>query len=136
VQERSWGAADLSGTRVLVLEDDDDARDLLTFALRAAGCEVIAVTRVEDAFKALRQQLPHIIVSDVGLPTEDGYSFMRRLRRLDASEGGSLPAIALTAFTTSADRDRAKEAGFDVHLSKPMHFEDLFRAFADCLGTQ
>lgn len=121
-------APTIQGVRVLVVDDELDARELLAVFLTRAGGEVETADSVSAAFNTLKRFQPDILVSDIGMPDEDGYSFIRRLR---ASESwASLPAIALTAFTRVEDRERARVAGFDVHLGKPVQPDDLITAIA------
>jgi signal transduction histidine kinase len=115
----------LLGIRVLVVDDDADARDLLTAMLQGAGAEVRAVGSVRDAMVAMPGLRPDAIVSDIGIPSEDGYTLARRLRALPSGQGGQTPAIALTAFAAPRDRKRALEAGFDGFLAKPVSAPDL-----------
>jgi signal transduction histidine kinase len=115
----------LRGIRVLVVDDDADARELLIAMLQGAGAEVRAVGSVDDALLAMSALRPDAIVSDIGIPGEDGYALARRLRALPAGEGGQTPAVALTAFAAPRDRKRALEGGFDGFLAKPVSAPDL-----------
>lgn len=104
---------------VLVVEDNDDARDLIQMILEEAGAEVTAVVSAEEALSALEQERPDVLVSDIGLPGEDGYALIRKVRMSGAERGGDIPAIAVTAWASAADRDRATSAGYQVHIAKP-----------------
>jgi CheY-like chemotaxis protein len=95
-------------------------RDLLTFVLENAGAHVTAVESVEAAFEALDRTHPDVLVSDIGLPEEDGYALIRRLRQQEAQRGGFLPAVALTGYTGAEDRARVLAAGFQAHVAKPV----------------
>jgi signal transduction histidine kinase len=118
----------LDGVRVLVLDDERDARDLLELVLRQAGAVVATADSAAAGFAALDRFRPHVIVSDVGMPDEDGYSFMRRVR--ENKEHEHVRAIALTAYTRGEDRERALSMGFSAHLGKPVDPDDLTAAVA------
>jgi signal transduction histidine kinase/CheY-like chemotaxis protein len=123
----------LVGTRVLLVDDDDDSRDLLMTALEAAGAELRAVGRARDALEAVTAWRPNVVVSDVAAPEEETYAFVRELRARPPESGGSTPAIALTAHTRPTDRVRALSAGFQTHLPKPVDPRDLVQAVARLL---
>jgi CheY-like chemotaxis protein len=120
----------LCGLRVLVVDDEDDARDLLQEVLTDAGCQVETASNAQDGFDALLRFTPDVLVSDIGMPHEDGYSLVRRIRSLAPQEGGRTPAIALTAYTQRSDELAALAAGFDTHLKKPARTETLLAAIA------
>jgi PAS domain S-box-containing protein len=113
----------LSGVRVLVVDDDADARELLRVMLGNYGAEVIVATSADEALQLISRQAPDILVSDIGLPNEDGYALIRRVRSMPAT--ARLPALALTAYATVADHRRALEAGFQRHVSKPVEPAEL-----------
>jgi CheY-like chemotaxis protein len=118
----------LSGLRVLVVDDEPDARNLMTRVLEDCGAEVKAAGSAAEALDLLGGFKPDILVSDVGMPEQDGYDLMRQVRRrLSAKE---LPAAALTAFARSEDRMRAMRAGFQVHVAKPVDPEELVAVVA------
>ena len=110
----------LGGLRVLVVEDDPDARELVTAILEDAGAVVASAPSAAMGFDAVRSFHPHLLVSDIGMPDEDGYSLIRRVRALADDEGGAIPSIALTAYTRREDRDKAIGAGFTLHMGKPV----------------
>ena len=116
---------DLHGLRVLVVDDEEDARDIVAAMLKYEGAEVETAPSADDGFELVTRFLPHVLVSDVGMPGEDGYSFVARVRQLPAQTGGKTPSIALTAYTSAEDRRRALAAGFDVHLCKPIDLGHL-----------
>jgi CheY-like chemotaxis protein len=118
-------AGALSGLRVLVVEDDTDIRELLIAVLADAGAVVESAESAESGLNAVSCFHPELLVSDIGMPGEDGYSFIRRVRALGAHGGGDIPSIALTAFSSDTDREKALGAGFTVHLSKPIDPIDL-----------
>jgi signal transduction histidine kinase/ActR/RegA family two-component response regulator len=126
--------ADLTGARILVVEDNDDARRLLETILRRCGATVYAAENVDVALRILEKMRADILVSDIGLPGQDGYSLIRRIR-LTEPETGRMPAIALTAYTRSVDRVRALAAGFQMHLAKPVEPSELTAAVKSLLTT-
>jgi CheY-like chemotaxis protein len=111
---------DLKGIHVLVVEDDDDTRELLRVLLETQGGAVVATASVQEALSAYDRSVPHVIVADIGMPDYNGYALIGRIRARDRERGGKIvPAIALTAFTTATDRDTVLAAGFQVHMPKP-----------------
>jgi CheY-like chemotaxis protein len=125
---------DLRGLKVLVIDDEWDARELLTRLIRACHAEVTVASNVTDALKLLSSLKPDVIVSDIGMPERDGYEFIRELRKLSAEEGGRTPAIALTAFARSEDRTRALMAGYQAHLVKPIVPQELLLTVSSASG--
>jgi CheY-like chemotaxis protein len=115
----------LAGTRVLVIDDVPDARELLQAVLCDAGASVLTAESAAEGLAVVQAHRPDVIVSDIGLPGCDGYEFVRDLRRLGSTGGGRTPAIALTAFARSEDRTRAMLAGYQVHMSKPVEPQEL-----------
>jgi CheY-like chemotaxis protein len=124
------GLRPLGGLRVLVVEDDDDTREVLAVGLSLYGAEVVAVGSATDAMSELAAQIPDVILSDIGLPDEDGLALIRRVRSLPPSRGGRVPAVAVTAFTLSDDAEEATRAGFQRHFRKPVETRELFGAVA------
>ena len=122
---------ELSGVRILVVDDDTDSRDFLDFALLDAGAQTTAVDSAAAAFEALSSSQFQVLVSDIGMPQEDGYSLIQRIRKLPAEKGGTIPAIALTAYASDVDRNAALSAGFQNHLPKPIAPDDLVNAIID-----
>jgi CheY-like chemotaxis protein len=120
----------LSGVRVLVVDDQPDARELLALVLERAGALVTTAATANAAVKLLRADRADVLVSDIGMPGVDGYDFMGRVRALPASEGGRVPAVALTAYATEEDRRRALDAGFEEHVAKPVEPSDLVATVA------
>jgi signal transduction histidine kinase/integral membrane sensor domain MASE1/CheY-like chemotaxis protein len=121
------GKARLTGLRVLLVEDEPDARDLLTFTLTGSGAEVQAVESVQQALLDLESFKPDVLLSDIGLPTESGYDLIEKIRALPSAVS-EIPAVALTAFATEKDRQRALASGFQIHLSKPVEPSALIQA--------
>jgi CheY-like chemotaxis protein len=119
---------ELEGLRILVVDDEADARELLACFLESAGATVLLAEAAAAALAVLADHTPDVMVSDIGMPGEDGYSLMRSVRSLPHAEKRALPAIALTAFTRDVDRECALSAGFDVHLPKPLHPTALMQA--------
>lgn len=112
--------ARLAGTRVLIVDDDPDAREVVAAILRHYGASVIVATSVSTALVALRREQVDVLVADLGMPIEDGYDLIRHVRSSDVDKIARLPAAALTAYTTEEDRDRVLAAGFQFHLAKPV----------------
>jgi PAS domain S-box-containing protein len=126
----------LDGVRVLVLEDDNDVRDFLSVSLVQYGAQVSAFATTAEALRALEEQRPHVLVSDIGMPGEDGYDFIRRVRALGPERGGQTPAAALTAHAKGEDGARVLTAGFQVHLKKPVQPAELATVVATLAGRQ
>jgi CheY-like chemotaxis protein len=123
--------ASLRDVRVLVVEDDPDSRELLELLLSDAGMVVDSASSVAEAFEVLTEHRPDVIVSDIGMPFENGYSFLRNLRQVLQEEGGTIPALAITGYCRPEDRERALAAGFDLHLTKPIEPDHLLRALTE-----
>ncbi|MBI5239707.1 MAG: PAS domain S-box protein [Elusimicrobia bacterium] len=115
----------LQGVRVLVVEDDDDTRGMLLSALAHCGASVRGAASAAEGFSLFSQDRPHVLISDIAMPDEDGYSLLRRIRALKPEEGGKVPAAALTAYATSEDRTKALRAGFQIYLPKPVDPAEL-----------
>ena len=120
----------VNGLCVLVVDDEPRVREALTVVLREGGATVTAVPSAAAAIVALRQSPCDVVISDIGMPEEDGFSFMKRLRNLSEEEGATVPAIALTAYARAEDQSRATEVGFDLHLAKPVEADVLIGAIA------
>lgn len=120
----------LKDLQVLLVDDEPDARDLVTVILEAQGAKVTAVGSAKEALAALQKLQPDIIVSDIGMPEDDGYSLIRQIRKLPPEAGGQIPAIALTAYATPEDRNAAISAGFNRHIPKPVDPTALTMAIA------
>jgi signal transduction histidine kinase/ActR/RegA family two-component response regulator len=116
---------DLAGLRVLVVDDEDDAREMLDTILARAGAEVTGVASAAEALEVLEGLRPHVLVSDVCMPGEDGYSLIRRIRALPAQRGGLVPAVAVTALARGEERLAALAAGFQMHAGKPIDPREL-----------
>ncbi len=126
---------ELVGLRVLVVEDQPDARAMLVELLQDCRAVVHAAESAAAGIRLLEDHRPDILLSDVGMPGEDGFSFIRRVRALGAEGGGDLPAIALTAYAGSVDRARALEAGFTAHVAKPIEPPKLVLVIRDVMAS-
>ena len=109
----------LKDVRALVVDDEEDARVLLQTALTTYGAEVAVAATTAEAIAAIDRQLPHVLLSDIGMPKEDGYALIRRIRARAAAQGGSVPAIAVTAYASENDRIATEAAGYQAHVAKP-----------------
>ncbi|MEG4082539.1 PAS domain S-box protein [Microcoleus sp. POL10_C6] len=123
----------LSGLRVLAVDDDADARDLVVFLLEDCGASVTAVPNAADALAVLTQSVPDLLLSDIGMPDTDGYMLMRKVRALAPDQGGRIPAIALTAYAGEIDYQQALAAGFQRHICKPLDPDRLVQAIWEVL---
>lgn len=123
----------LADTQVLVVDDEPDIRDLITFILQDYGVEVTAVASAQEALQALSESIPDVLISDIGMPKTDGYMLMREVRSRSPQQGGSVPAIALTAYAGEMNQQQALAAGFQMHISKPVDPDVLLKAIADLI---
>jgi PAS domain S-box-containing protein len=126
--------ADLTGLVILAVDDEPDARDLLSRVLEEAGARVVTAASAEEALAAISAERPGILISDIGMPDVDGYELLRRVRTLDDEHGTRLPAIALTAFARSEDRTRALLAGYLAHVAKPVEAAEIIATVASVAG--
>ena len=115
----------LDGITVLVIDDEPDARDLLQRILEECGARVLLAGSVAEGIEVVRRERPDMLVSDIGMPGEDGYELIRKVRALKPDEGGRTPAAALTAFARAEDRTRALRAGYQTHVAKPIEPTEL-----------
>jgi CheY-like chemotaxis protein len=122
--------SELSGLRVLVVDDDQDARELVKAVLEECGSTVVSVDNVESALAALAESRSDVLISDIGMPGQDGYDLIRRVRALSGSEGGAIPAAALTAYARAEDRSRALHSGYSMHIAKPVEPAELVAVVA------
>lgn len=123
----------LDGVTVLLVDDEPDVRTVTARVLQDAGARVVAAANAGEGLDLLRRESPAVILSDIGMPLVDGYDMMRRVRELPADEGGRIPAVAFTAYTRAEDRQRAFDAGYQLHLSKPVPPKLLVQAVAQLL---
>jgi CheY-like chemotaxis protein len=124
----------LQGVKVLVVDDEQDARDLIKRVLEDCKAEVLTAGSAAEAMPILIQQKPDVLLSDIGMPQVDGYDFLRQVRSMTDQGGGKIPAIALTAFARSEDRTRALMSGYQVHLAKPVEPAELVATVASVVG--
>jgi CheY-like chemotaxis protein len=124
----------LEGIRVLVVDDEPDARDLIKRLLEDCKAVVSTAASAAEAVPILEAQRFHVLVSDIGMPVVDGYEFLRQVRQLKPENGGRIPAIALTAFARSEDRTRALMSGYQVHVAKPVEPAELVATVASVAG--
>ena len=115
----------LRGLRVLVVDDEFDARALVTTMLERSGAHVLAVSSTREALDSMQTWKPDVLIADIGMPVEDGYSLIRKVRALPSDSGGQTPALALTAYARTEDRIRALSEGYQVHLAKPVDRVEL-----------
>jgi signal transduction histidine kinase/DNA-binding response OmpR family regulator len=128
VQEISEQLPSLRGLSVLVVDDRPDAREIISEILRRQHAEVVTAESAPQALHSIASAIPHLLVTDLGMPDQDGYALLRQLRELPPDQGGNLPVIALTAYASAEDRHRVLEAGFQAHLSKPVDPQELVQA--------
>ena len=107
-----------------------DDRDVLARVLEGYGAEVLTASSAAEGFTTLERERPHVLLSDIGMPDENGYAFLRRVREMPADHGGLTPAAAVTAFAGAEERQQALAAGFQEHLSKPVDIRALVRLVA------
>lgn len=129
-------SSQLQGLRILIIDDDLDARILLHSILQACGAEVVAAASATEGFSTLTSSAKpfNLLISDIGMPGEDGYTFLRRVRSLQDEQGGQVPAIAITAYAREEDRQAALSAGFQSHLPKPIDPAHLVTLIADLVS--
>ncbi|NRD68638.1 response regulator, partial [Corallococcus exiguus] len=121
---------ELGGVRVLVVDDEEDARELLRTLLEDSGARVVTAGSALEGLQVLQAEHPDVLVSDIGMPVTDGYGFIERVRALSAEKGGHTPAVAITAYARSEDRTRVLRAGFQSHVPKPVEPGELLAVIA------
>ena len=119
---------------MLVVDDEEDARALVQRLLVARGATVRTAGSAAEALESIQVERPHVLVSDIGMPNEDGYALIRRVRALEAGRGDALPAVALTAYARAEDRMKAVLAGFQMHVAKPVEPAELLTMVASLAG--
>jgi CheY-like chemotaxis protein/nitrogen-specific signal transduction histidine kinase len=130
----SAGGARLDGIRVVVVDDDSDSVTLLSTILTTAGAAVRGCRSASEALAAVREWRPDVLVSDIEMPVEDGYSLIGRIRAMDPTQGGKMPAVALTAHGRREDRMRTLSAGYSMHVAKPVDPSELTTVIASLAG--
>jgi len=128
------GVVRLDGLRVLAVDNDREAVALVQAILAGAGAEVRTASSAGEALEALRRWRPDVLVSDIEMPIEDGYTLIRKVRALPTDEGGRTPAVALTAYGRAQDRRRSLAAGYTMHLAKPVDPPELTAILASVCG--
>ena len=128
------GLPSLQGLKVLVVDDEVDTRELISEVLKECGSEVVLSRSAAEALEALEQHKPDILISDLGMPDEDGYSLISKIRSLPPERGGQIPAAALTAYARAEDRMRVLRSGFQFHLPKPVDSAELVTVVASLAG--
>ena len=124
----------LSELRILVVDDDADNALMLATVLELEGAATQVAHSAADGLTLIRTFRPHVLVSDIGLPDKDGYEFVRELRTMDASDGGSIPAIAVSGYSDREHAEEALRAGFQVHVPKPIDRRTLVAHLARLAG--
>jgi signal transduction histidine kinase/CheY-like chemotaxis protein len=124
----------LNGLRVLIVDDEPDARQIITTLIQRTGAEVFACESAHEALEALENWHPDVLMSDIAMPGEDGYSLINKVRSLPADRGGHVPAAAFTAYAREEDRKRALEAGYQMHIAKPISSGKLVAMIAQLAG--
>jgi len=120
----------IEGARIVIVDDDRAAREVMTAALTQAGAEVRVCDNVSDAYSAVAEWRPNIVISDLAMPNEDGYSLIRRIR----DDGNGIPAVAITAYARPEDQAKVRAAGFQRHMSKPFDPAELVRVVRELAG--
>jgi CheY-like chemotaxis protein len=128
------GAIRLDGVHILLVEDDDDSRKLLGTMLKRHGARVTSTKSAAEALNVFSDKAPDLMISDIGMPDEDGYELMRKIRARPAEQGGLTPAIALTGYASRKDRERALDAGYQQHMAKPVEQAEMIAAIAALIG--
>jgi signal transduction histidine kinase/CheY-like chemotaxis protein len=123
----------LDGLKVLVVDDEADTRELLKAGIGQCGALVETAASAREALEAIEKNRPQILISDIGMPDEDGYELIRKVRALPAERGGEMPAIALTAYARTEDRMRVLRAGYQMHVPKPVEFAELVAIIASLI---
>lgn len=129
-RQRALVTSRLRGVRVSIVDDDHDACNMLRFSLEMSGAEVKTSSSVTDAMKSLKEWPPDILLTDINMPGEDGYSLIKKLRAMETEPISNIPAIALTAMARPEDSETALSAGFQLHLPKPVDIDELAEAIA------
>ncbi|HLG19147.1 MAG TPA: response regulator [Bdellovibrionota bacterium] len=134
VEVKLRGAKSLKGLRVLVVDDEEDGRVALAECLKTYGIEVITAASAREALQSLSRYRPDVLVSDIGMPGEDGCSLMRDVRSLPKDRGGDTPSLALTAYAAETDVQLALSEGYQAHVPKPVDVTKLTEAISDLLS--
>jgi CheY-like chemotaxis protein len=127
--------ADLAGMKVLIVDDEPDARELLQVVLEQYGAQVLAVTCAAQVLASLESFPPDILISDIGMPDMDGYALMQQVRSLPPEKGGQIKAIALSAYARVEDQQRSLAVGFQHHISKPVDLDKLVQTIFELASS-
>jgi CheY-like chemotaxis protein len=125
----------LAGARVLVVDDDPEARGIVRMTLEACGAKVTTVKSAGEALHALGSRRYDVLLADIGMPEQDGYALIEAIRALPPERGGTIPAVAVTAYASLRERDKALDAGYNWHLAKPFEPDQLTAMVASAVGT-
>jgi len=125
---------ELDGLRLLVVDDEEDTRVVLKMVLEKCGASVITASTAREALAALKETRPDVLISDLGMPEEDGYALIKKVRALSEEDGGNTPSAALTAYARVEDRMKVLRSGFQIHISKPVEPEELVAVVANLAG--
>jgi CheY-like chemotaxis protein len=120
--------------RVLLIDDEKDALEMLAAMLSLTGAEIKQRTNVTDALETVEEWIPQVIVSDIAMPDMDGYAFIEKLRALPREKGGEVPVIALTAYAGASEENRVLASGFQMYLPKPVNATELLAALKNLTG--
>ena len=123
--------AELTGYHILLVDDEADSRELLSLVLDSCGASVTTAGSAAEAFQLVQRELFDALISDIGMPEEDGFSLIKKIRNLPSENGGKIPAIALTAYARAEDRIQSLRAGFQMHVSKPVEPTELVAVVAN-----
>jgi len=124
----------LEGIRALLVEDEPDSREVLARLLAGCGADVRVAGNVAEALRLLGRERPDLLISDIAMPGETGYDLIERIRARPPEEGGTIPAIAVTAYAGAEDARRALRAGYQAHLSKPIQLRELVRLVSELVN--
>jgi PAS domain S-box-containing protein len=133
---RNQQSAILKGLRVLIVDDEPDARHLIKTVLEGQGAEVVPVASAREALDALDEEIPDVLISDIGMPDEDGFTLIKQVRERAEAKGGGIPAAAVSAYVGEENRRRALEAGFQLHVAKPVDPEELIEVVRSLAGER
>jgi CheY-like chemotaxis protein len=125
---------ELTDLSIMFVDDDADSRYLLSLVLDECGAKVMTANSASEAFEMIKREKFDVIISDIGMPDEDGFSLIRKIRELSNEEGGNVPAIALTAYARAEDRVKALRSGFQMHVAKPVEPAELIAIVANLAG--
>jgi CheY-like chemotaxis protein len=124
----------LDGLKVLVVDDEANTRELLSVVLTRCGAIVATAGSVAEALSSIERHRPDVLISDIGMPGEDGYELIRKVRALAPDKGGKVPAVALTAYARTEDRLRVLRSGYQMHIPKPVELTELVAIVANLAG--